>query len=109
MISKEGGQTEGLMLLGISCEELQILDWFEGDEYSRQSVTVTVQCNNPGEQTQTQTQMVQSYIWNNSLDELDLEKEWDYQQFCETTLEWYIANTVRPCRLEMNKLGIGKK
>jgi hypothetical protein len=101
----EGGQTEGVILLEISGEELQILDWFEGDEYRRQSVTV--QCDHHfGETPQTP---VQTYIWNNALEELDLEQEWDYQQFCLTTLKWYLANTVRPCRGQMDKLGIGKK
>jgi hypothetical protein len=106
-----GGQTEGLILLGISCKEMQILDWFEGDEYSRQSVNNVELLGNDdrGEETQQQMKTVQSYIWNSALEELDLEKEWDFQQFCLTKLEWYLANTVRPCRLEMDELmRIGK-
>jgi hypothetical protein len=107
-----GGQTEGLILFGISRDELQILDWFEGDEYSRQSVVATVPCsstttNNTAHEEIQHT--VQAYICKLALEELDLEQDWDYQQFRRTKLKWFLTNAVRPCRLEMDELGIGKK
>lgn len=101
MIRKEGGRTDGVVIEDLSLEEMKILDWFEGDEYVRQSVTV--------QWDDGVTRKVESFVWNNPWEELDMEKEWDYQHFCETTLQWYLANTVRPCRMEMDDLGVGKK
>jgi gamma-glutamylcyclotransferase (GGCT)/AIG2-like uncharacterized protein YtfP len=93
-------QTQGVLLLNLSSNELCILDYFEGDEYTRQCVTVSCQ----GDMQETQT-----YVWSNPVSELDLGKAWDYHQFCNEKLKWYIATTVRPCRREMDELGIGNE
>ena len=89
-----------MVLEDLSLEEMRILDWFEGDEYLRQSVTV--------QWDDGVTRKVESFVWNKGWDELDMEREWDYQHFSETKLEWYLANTVWPCRLEIDNLGFGK-
>lgn len=90
--------TNGMLLQGLSEDELRVLDWFEGDEYVRREVKVT--CNGISYDTQC-------YVWSNPTSELDLTKEWDYTAFLETKLDWYLTSTVRPCRLQLDQLGIG--
>lgn len=92
--------TQGVLLQALNSKEMNVLDYFEGDEYERRDVTVSFQ----GIMKETQT-----YVWSNPVAELDIEKEWDYYQFCNEKLDWYLATTVRPCRQEMNELGIGKE
>jgi len=91
--------TTGMLLQGLSDDELRVLDWFEGDEYVREHVQVT--CNGISYDTQC-------YIWSNPTSELDLTKEWDYTTFLETKLDWYLTSTVRPCRVQLDQLGIGQ-
>ena len=98
MIPNNSGMTEGMILEELSAIDVQVLDWFEGDEYVRRSVT----CVQNGVDRQVDT-----YVWSNPVSQLELEQEWDYQRFCENKLEWYLSTTVRPCRMEMDELGIG--
>ena len=94
---RDGRTTKGLLLRGLSEDELKILDWFEGDEYLRREVTIM--CDSISRNTQC-------YIWSNPETDLDLEKEWDYDAFLATKLDWYIKSTVQPCRLELDQLGM---
>lgn len=91
--------TKGLLLEGLSENELKVLDWYEGEEYIRRDVKV--KCDGISHETQC-------YVWSNPLSELDLTQGWDYDTFRETKLDWYLATTVQPCRLELDDLGIGK-
>ena len=90
-------KTQGILLQGLSEKEVRVLDYFEGDEYSRRDVTVSCQ---------GQSYNAQTYVWSNPLSELNLDQEWDYAHFCENHLECYLETTVRLCRLEMNDLGM---
>lgn len=94
-------QTEGVVLVDLTVTEMQVLDWFEGEEYVRRTITVECQCSVKRE--------VETYLWNNPVSELAVDQEWDYQHFRKTDLDWYLANSVRPSRLEMDELGVGKK
>jgi len=98
MIPSSGGKTQGVLMQSLTPQEMRVLDYFEGDEYTRRDVTVSY--NGVTHETQT-------YVWSNPLSELALDKEWEYQQFCDEKLEWYLATTVRPYRQEMDELGIG--
>ena len=40
------------------------------------------------------------------ISQLDLSKEWSYDNFVTTHLDWYLDNTVRPCREELVRLGM---
>ena len=92
-----GSATKGLLLQGLSENELKILDWFEGDEYVRREVKVM--CDLIPHETQC-------YIWSNPVTDLDHGREWDYDDFLETKLDWYLKSTVRPCRLQLDQLGM---
>lgn len=86
---------EGRILMDVTALELDVLDWFEGNEYQRIQVDME------------QKEKIQTYLWSNPLDELLLDRPWDYNEFCKTHLEWYLSSTVRPCRRELDKLGVG--
>lgn len=47
--------------------------------------------------------MTQAYIWIKDISQLDLTKEWDYKHFRKEHLDWYLKNTVKPCRVEAEK------
>lgn len=92
--------TRGMLLQEIKPHELQVLDWFEGDDYEKHTVEVQtlsdVSCQ------------AQVYLWCRPRGELDLQSEWNFSDFEERYLEWYLTNVVRPCREELDILGIGK-
>ena len=97
--SPSDSKTQGVLVRSLSPREVCVLDYFEGHEYVRRPVTV--ECAGDIHEVET-------YVWTNPISELALDKEWDYPQFCDTQLEWYLATTVRPCRQEMDELGMGK-
>ena len=91
---------DGFLLEGLSTLECKLFDWFEGHEYER--VMVSVERQDTKEIVQAQV-----YLWKRELiDELELEKIWDFSEFERTKLEWYLENTVRPCRHETERLGM---
>ena len=95
----DGSSTAGLLLQNLSEDEIKVLDWFEGDEYVRRDVKVWCDVS---------THNTMSYIWSNPVAELDLAHEWDYQDFLDNKLSWYLKTTVEPCRLQFDELEIPK-
>jgi gamma-glutamylcyclotransferase (GGCT)/AIG2-like uncharacterized protein YtfP len=103
-IPNANGEVQGRLLEdNMLCPlDITLLDWFEGDEYDRRMVKV---CTESGVSLDAHV-----YIWRRDLiGELKLDEEWSYENFCKEKLEWYLENTVRPCRQEMEKLGMTKK
>jgi gamma-glutamylcyclotransferase (GGCT)/AIG2-like uncharacterized protein YtfP len=94
-------QVDGFLLENLSDLDRKLLDWYEGDEYDGRTVQVS---------TETSTQIhAEVYIWKpHLLEELKLDEKWCYKTFCKDNLEWYLENTVRPCRFEMENLGMTK-
>lgn len=90
---------DGLLFENLTPMERKLLDWFEGDEYDRKVVQV---------QREEGTNMsAEAYIWKPHLiGELKRDRQWSFQEFCQDHLEWYLENTVRPCRREMEQLGM---
>lgn len=101
---------QGLLLAenALTETEMTMMDWYEGDEYSR--VEVTVESSEKEDSTtdtvaKSTTTRAQVWIWREDLTHmLDLEREWSYEEFCDKNLEWYLEHTVRPCRAEMERL-----
>ena len=106
-------------------KELGLLDWFEGDEYERQIVQVQtlpignddddeMKMNNENVEDGGSTTPVvgaivsaETYIWKSHLaDQLDHDADWSYEKFVEKDLKSYLVQTVRPCRAEMERLGM---
>ena len=83
---------------GLADAELKRLDWFEGDEYRRATVSVH-QSSNP--HTVVSAYL---YLWNNPQEELDMDQTWDFDAFCTNDLENYLKYTVEPCKIQLDNL-----
>jgi gamma-glutamylcyclotransferase (GGCT)/AIG2-like uncharacterized protein YtfP len=100
-------EVQGLLLPSFSQLEMALLDYFESDAYVRKMVQVFSSSSTHGEDVPLEAQ---AYLWREDLlSELDLSKEWSYENFCDSHLESYMRGTVRPCRTEMEKLGMTKE
>ena len=110
---------EGVLLTDLTPEEVKVFDWYEDTAYIRSIVSVwipstTSSCK--GDElglmetsisTTWKKQETNTYLWANPSSELDLDQDWDYQYFLQNKLEWYMENTVRPCRKQLDALKIG--
>jgi gamma-glutamylcyclotransferase (GGCT)/AIG2-like uncharacterized protein YtfP len=102
----------GCLLENLSETDMKILDWFEGDEYDRRMVQVcinrsTLADNNGKDKASSFFIDAYTYIWRpRLLQQLILDEEWNFENFCSKHLEWYLINTVRPCRKEIEELKI---
>jgi hypothetical protein len=107
----------GILYYDLTHTEMQVLDWYEGvgdDEYTRTDCHVLV----PEQQQQQQQQeavvqvsvATQVYVWNTNKAEHDtqlhMDRDWSYEQFRDHSLEWFLEHTVRPCREELDRLGM---
>jgi hypothetical protein len=124
---QERERVRGILLSGITPEELKIFDWFEDTEYERYSVNVSLQpiaicdggngdgdggdntssnANDVEEEKDTRSDSISDidrvdadvYLWSAGAKFLDLESAWSFENFCENKLQWYLQSTVRPCR-----------
>ena len=88
--------TSGLLLSGLSQSDMRVLDWFEDDQYTRRHVQVQLE-----DGTDESTQV---YLWCSPMEELHLGEIWSYERFRTENLEWYLVNTVQPCRKSLDEL-----
>jgi hypothetical protein len=80
---------EGLLVFGHSDLELHRLDQFEGPEYPRTTLQITVHDRVPAQFTmdmthdyETETTLdAYAYVFTGSLEHLDLTRPWDYEAF----------------------------
>jgi gamma-glutamylcyclotransferase (GGCT)/AIG2-like uncharacterized protein YtfP len=91
--------TEGLMYHELDYKEMRVLDWFEDDEYTRTNIEVQL----VGDDS-LNIETTQVYVWTNPGSDLDVAKSWVYREFRETRLDWYLKNTVKPCRHGLDEL-----
>lgn len=110
------GTTSGVVYYDIRPSEMRRLDWFEDKEYTRTDVRASLtnrnrKTNLDGSDGAAETDddallfATQTYVWTNPVDELDVSLgDWSYENFRERHLDWYLENTVRPCREELDRL-----
>eukprot|EP00978_Attheya_sp_CCMP212_P008537 scaffold20005_cov55-Attheya_sp.AAC.8 len=103
-------RVKGRLLQDLNPNEMKVLDWFEGDEYQRTPITVTL-CDgedkkHDGMLLLDQVVETQVYLWANPLSELNLQGTWDFEAFEEEHVENYLTHTVRPCRDELIRDGL---
>ncbi|KAL3921207.1 MAG: hypothetical protein SGILL_002866 [Bacillariaceae sp.] len=112
--SNKDDYVSGLLLPPtLSPTEISLLDYFEGDEYNRVTLPVQVAENSDKEcdalsttATTPATVDAQVYLWREDLvSQLDFQP-WSHGDFASKHLEWYLQHTVRPCREEMERLGM---
>ena len=108
--STSSSSVEGVLLFDLSPLEIKLLDYFEeeGIDYKRSDVQVQI----PGVDTTSIQSIItentdsdgsletQAYIWCKHISTLDLTKDWDYANFRQQHLDWYLSSTVMPCRVE---------
>jgi hypothetical protein len=114
-------------MFDLSPDEMRVSDWFEdiGVMYNLEIVKVATRKvnisknNNINEDNADNKSPVfdwidaNVYVWIedrkiNTGCKLDYSIEWSYDMFRKENLEWYLQNTVEPCRQELDRLGIGK-
>ena len=101
---------------------MKAFDWFEDEEYERRRVQVEIlqsqeadADNNKDKNDSCQSTIrtapsstlqlldTDAYIWANPTSELELDQEWSFENFCQEHLDWYLTNTVAPCKLELDQ------
>lgn len=110
---------EGILLTELTDEEMKIFDWFEAEEYDRllekiyipvEDETSTIENDaNLNIMSGVKKNEVQAnvYVWCAGEERLDLDHEWDYETFRQLYLHSYLKDTVRPCKAEIDQLGMG--
>lgn len=81
IIPEKGRTVRGTYVTGLTEHDIQLLDWFEGSEYTRQQVAVSLleadAENNLVEGSEVQTE---TYVFTAGRDQLET-AEWDYEVF----------------------------
>lgn len=96
---------KGMILMDLDEVEMKIFDWFEDIDYDRQMLPIYAF----GRQGDTIIVNANVYVWIAGTSKLDLTRSWNYQNFQETKLDWYLQATVYPCRKNIEDLGICSK
>jgi len=91
---------EGMVLSELSPAEMKLFSWYEDDDYTRTTVPVLI---NNGQGIEAINADV--YIWSAGNELLDLDSSWSYEIFRSTKLDLYLESTVRPCKMEVDRLG----
>mmetsp|Transcript_38619 Transcript_38619/g.78902 ORF Transcript_38619/g.78902 Transcript_38619/m.78902 type:complete len:206 (-) Transcript_38619:372-989(-) len=128
-VSSDSYGVRGMLLTGMRPHELERFDWFEdeGNDYVRLDVNVRVEKGHresdrvisPSEQirftngdisinnSDWEEISTQAYIWARPISDLDTKSTWSYDNFRERNLAWYLSSTVKYCRQELDRSGIG--
>jgi gamma-glutamylcyclotransferase (GGCT)/AIG2-like uncharacterized protein YtfP len=101
----------GMLYSDLTPTEMKVLDWFEDeDEYTRTDCHVLVQPQQEVLEEEVQQDTVvstQVYVWNEADEtQLHMDRDWSFDHFRENALEWFLEHTVRPCREELDQLGM---
>jgi gamma-glutamylcyclotransferase (GGCT)/AIG2-like uncharacterized protein YtfP len=96
---------KGVLYRDLTPEEMKILDWFEDVEYTRRTVSVTIQKDASDEKTiaasnEHAKETTYVYVWTDPLEKLEWQagKDWDYTTFAHEHLEYYLEHSVQPSR-----------
>ncbi len=90
IIQNKGSETNGLILENADDSSLEVLSFYEGDEYEKKKVTVFVN---------GKPEVALAFVWTKEIDLLTDER-WDFQEFEKNSLEYYL-NDVIPETLEV--------
>ncbi|CZR69550.1 related to disease resistance protein aig2 [Phialocephala subalpina] len=77
IIPQQGHTVRGTYVTGLTDDNIRKLDRFEGSQYSRQKVNVTILSDG---QEKGEVVEAQTYIWSAGVDYLE-KQEWDYEDF----------------------------
>ena len=101
--SAQNEPVQGILLSGITPEEMKIFDYFEdeGIEYERCKVDVCLESSKWD--VSNDSVAADLYLWVGGEHHLDLESSWSFEDFCTHQLPWYIRSVVKPCKEEYDK------
>lgn len=91
MIQKEDCITDGILYSGISEEQLKRLDYFEGLEYQRQTITV--------ELPNSKKLVAETYLVAPDNAHLAIERPWNVKEFKDRHLSEYLKGVRQTMRL----------
>ena len=94
-------RVKGILLSGITPEEMKIFDYFEDVEYNRCKVDVLLESNK--DDGRNDIVDADLYLWVAGDHLLDLESSWSFEDFCTHQLPWYVRSVVKPCREEYDR------
>lgn len=87
---------QGILYRDLTASEIQILDYFEDTEYTKDDCQVKLQS--------CEVEQSVVYLWTSSVECLDLTQEWSYENFRSKNLESYLTTAVLPCRKRFDGL-----
>ena len=102
----------GLLYFNLTDGEMEQLDYFEGDQYAKELCNVQLVSNGIRDDTldtmdevRPSDALVQAmvYVWSNPISELDVSKDWSFDEFAQNHLSDYVITNVEPCRDEFEE------
>jgi len=82
LVKAEGGAVDGVLVRGVSAEDISVLDRFEGSCYSRVPVTVI---------TSQGESRADTYLFSGKAQLLVTDSEWNAEEFRESGIEVFLA------------------
>ncbi|KAF7559006.1 hypothetical protein G7046_g5161 [Stylonectria norvegica] len=79
IIAEKGHTVLGIFVTGLTEANLMKLDFFEGSEYDRKTVTVKLVKNDANEATEGESRKASAYVFNSP--EFLEKREWDFEEF----------------------------
>lgn len=107
--SGRASRIRGLLYCDLTDEEMEQLDFFEGNQYGKELCNVQLVVSSNGNETEVTSRsddgnssdatiQAMVYVWTNPLSELDLMQEWSFDHFVKNHLSDYVVTNVQPCR-----------
>ncbi|KAL1205406.1 AIG2-like protein B [Cardamine amara subsp. amara] len=100
VVPSETGEVHGKIIMGLTADELEKIDWVEGNEYER--VTVGVVRNDNSEKMSVKT-----YIWINK-DDPDIGGEWDFEEWKRLHKKTFLETIKEIMEWKKNPQGKGR-
>jgi Gamma-glutamyl cyclotransferase, AIG2-like len=95
----------GLLYSDLTDEEMEQLDFFEGDQYGKELCYVQLVAGSSigetdGTSSNSSDKTIQAlvYVWTNPVSELDITQDWSFDNFVQKRLSDYVVTNVQPCR-----------
>ncbi len=87
---------EGILLTDITPSEMNILDNYEGGDYTQHQVDISI-CDfhgddNDGQKVVKTVQDVHMYLWTGGEDRLELDRSWSYEHFLTHHADTYFVD-----------------
>jgi len=100
----------GMLYKELTVREFQVLDWYEdlaSGDYDRIAVVTAAGVSLRDDPEQQQQLPAQVYVWNTPNEQaMHMDRDWCFARFERDSLQEFLEQTVRPCRNELDQLGL---